>query len=41
MARGISGAQGRITHAVLEWDGMAVQPHCFGGVEYVMGEQSN
>jgi predicted DNA-binding protein (MmcQ/YjbR family) len=37
MASGIAGAQARITSAVLDWEGTAVQPHRFGGVEYVLG----
>lgn len=32
-----NGAQELITQTVLTWDGMAVQPHRFGGVEYVFG----
>lgn len=39
MSRGISGAQERITRAVLAWDGTAVQPHRFSGVEYVIGRR--
>lgn len=39
MAQGVSGAQARITEAVLAWTGMVVQPHRFGGVEYVLGRR--
>jgi hypothetical protein len=39
MAQGINGAQERITRTVLEWNGTAVQPHRFGGVEYVIGQR--
>ena len=37
MAKGISGAQERITAAVLEWEGTSLHPHRFGGVEYRIG----
>ncbi len=37
--QGVNGAQARITAAVLEWEGMAVQPHRFGGVEYLLGRR--
>ena len=37
--QGVDGVQRRITAAVLEWEGMAVQPHRFGGVEYVLGKR--
>ena len=36
---GVNGAQARITAAVLAWEGMAVQPHRFGGVEYLLGRR--
>lgn len=39
MANGIAGAQARITSAVLAWAGVSVQPHRFGGVEYVLGRR--
>lgn len=39
MAQGVSSAQARITEAVLAWAGMAVQPHRFGGVEYLLGRR--
>lgn len=37
--QGVNGAQARVTAAVLEWEGMAVQPHRFGGVEYLLGRR--
>lgn len=33
------GAQEMITLAVSAWEGVAVQPHRFGGVEYVLGKR--
>jgi hypothetical protein len=33
------GAQETITHAVTAWEGVTVQPHRFGGVEYVIGKR--
>ena len=33
------GAQKRITAAVTAWEGVSVQPHRFGGVEYVIGRR--
>lgn len=39
MAAGVSGAQARVTAAVLAWEGMVVQPHRFGGVEYLLGRR--
>ena len=33
------GAQETITHAVSAWEGVTVQPHRFGGVEYVIGKR--
>ncbi len=35
----VPGAQALITKAVVAWDGVAAQPHRFGGVEYVMGRR--
>lgn len=35
----VPGAQHRITKAVLEWQGVAAQPHRFGGTEYVIGRR--
>lgn len=35
----IQGAQAKITEAVTSWSGVAVQPHRFGGVEYVIGKR--
>lgn len=35
----IKGAQERITKAVTSWAGVTVQPHRFGGVEYVIGKR--
>ena len=37
--QGVYGAQARITAAVTGWEGMAVQPHRFGGVEYLLGRR--
>lgn len=33
------GAQERITKTVTSWEGVTVQPHRFGGVEYVIGKR--
>jgi len=33
------GAQETITHAVSAWEGVTVQPHRYGGVEYVIGRR--
>jgi hypothetical protein len=33
----VPGAQAAITKAVTAWDGVAAQPHRFGGLEYVLG----
>jgi len=33
------GAQETITHAVTAWEGVTVQSHRFGGVEYVIGKR--
>lgn len=35
----VSGAQDLITRSVLEWEGVSVQPHRFGGVEYRLGRR--
>lgn len=35
----VKGAQARITQAVTGWEGVSVQPHRFGGVEYVIGKR--
>ena len=35
----VPGAQARITAAVTSWPGVTVQPHRFGGVEYVIGKR--
>ena len=35
----VVGAQETITHAVTSWEGVTVQPHRFGGMEYVMGRR--
>lgn len=35
----VSGAQARITEAVTAWANVTVQPHRFGGVEYVIGKR--
>lgn len=35
----VSGAQARITAAVLSWQGASVEPHRFGGVEYRLGKR--
>jgi Family of unknown function (DUF5519) len=35
----VRGAQETITKAVTEWEGVTVQPHRFGGVEYVIGKR--
>ena len=35
----VKGAQDRITEAVTSWPGVTVQPHRFGGVEYVIGKR--
>jgi len=35
----VKGAQARITKAVTGWEGVSVQPHRFGGVEYVIGKR--
>jgi hypothetical protein len=35
----VRGAQDAITKAVRLWKGITVQPHRFGGVEYVIGKR--
>ncbi len=35
----VSGAQETITRTVSGWEGVTVQPHRFGGVEYVIGKR--
>ena len=35
----VRGAQESITQAVTSWSGVTVQPHRFGGVEYVIGKR--
>ena len=35
----VRGAQKSITQAVTAWTGVSVQPHRFGGVEYVIGKR--
>jgi hypothetical protein len=35
----VSGAQETITRAVTAWEGVTVQPHRYGGVEYVIGKR--
>ena len=35
----VRGAQARITEAVTSWPNVTVQPHRFGGVEYVIGRR--
>ena len=35
----VRGAQASITEAVTSWSGVSVQPHRFGGVEYVIGKR--
>jgi hypothetical protein len=35
----LQGAQTRITKTVTSWPGVTVQPHRFGGVEYVIGRR--
>jgi hypothetical protein len=35
----VLGAQSRITQIVSTWKGVSVQPHRFGGVEYVIGKR--
>ncbi len=35
----VSSAQALITEVVTAWAGVTVQPHRFGGVEYVIGKR--
>jgi predicted DNA-binding protein (MmcQ/YjbR family) len=35
----LHGAQAVITKEVTSWEGVTVQPHRFGGVEYVIGKR--
>jgi hypothetical protein len=35
----VKSAQETITRTVTEWEGITVQPHRFGGVEYVIGKR--
>lgn len=35
----VKGAQASITKAVAGWTGITVQPHRFGGVEYMIGKR--
>jgi hypothetical protein len=35
----VKGAQGRISEVVTSWPGVTLQPHRFGGVEYVIGRR--
>ena len=35
----VKGAQKSITEAVTSWSGVTVQPHRFGGLEYVIGKR--
>jgi predicted DNA-binding protein (MmcQ/YjbR family) len=35
----VPGAQERITQVAAAWDGVSVQAHRFGGVEYVIGKR--
>ena len=35
----VHGAQALITKAATSWEGVTVQPHRFGGVEYVIGKR--
>ena len=35
----VRGAQDAITQAVTSWEGVTVQPHRFGGVEYVIDKR--
>ncbi len=35
----VNGAQAVITEAVTAWAGVTVQPHRFGGMEYVIGKR--
>jgi len=35
----IKGAQEQIAKTVISWEGVTVQPHRFGGVEYTIGKR--
>ena len=35
----VRGAEEAITKVITSWQGVAVQPHRFGGVEYVIGKR--
>jgi hypothetical protein len=35
----VKGAQAQITEAATSWTGVTVQPHRFGGVEYMIGRR--
>ena len=35
----VHGAQASITSVVISWAGVTVEPHRFGGVEYVIGKR--
>ncbi|MBL8051047.1 MAG: DUF5519 family protein [Anaerolineales bacterium] len=35
----IKGTQARITSEVITWSGVTIQPHRFGGIEYVIGKR--
>lgn len=35
----VKGARSAITSAVAEWDGVMVQPHRYGGTEFVIGRR--
>lgn len=35
----VRGAQARISEVVTSWPGVTMQPHRFGGVEYVIGRR--
>ncbi len=35
----VEGARGAITSAVAEWEGVTVQPHRYGGTEFVIGRR--
>jgi hypothetical protein len=35
----VPGAQEQITQTLLGWEGVSIQPHRFGGVEYCLGRR--
>jgi hypothetical protein len=35
----MTGAQAKITQALLAWEGVAQEPHRFGGVEFCLGKR--